>query len=546
VSLDIPGPSPSSSPVEQGTTLGFPRPNQSNITSRLSVPTRAVPLSDQDLKRTPQIREAMAAARAILDFSGFTDTMEQRENEVSRDALARTPILVFNRDILSTQALLWRTTMGGESGRDYVQPYFAIKSCSADEVIRNLQSHGFNFDAATDGEIEYLEKLGIPGSQVVRTRPICAEDDMRILQRYKPHALVVEDVAGIKLLHQAGIPNAEYAPTILVRIKFGLGNLQKFGCDCASTKERAPGDVTTNYDHRPALEILRFARAAEKANNVSFKALGLTAHVGTNTTDASIYGLLMGLYSELTAKILAVTTQKGSPLLLTEFDIGGGYPDQQAATKAGTTQRKVLEDIYRHVSRFTGEYEREHFRTPSIIGEPGRVMVADAAVSISRSSEVSVKNEFCMPHGVTVREPNIQVRLDEGVYGMAMGKIHDDKVYRPRPFRIFESSNPFFGPQIQCVTIYGPTCDSVDGLLKPNQLLEDTEKLYLPSNTRAGDFFLIPTLGAYSLVTATDFNQTRPSRSLFYSRVDGGYNCSVYDRSGRTLLGEFFAPDIAP
>jgi ornithine decarboxylase len=473
----------------------------------------------------------MSAARSVLKHFGFNNRYDQAAVDRSSQVLGRTPFLLFDKDVLINQVNLWKAAMQDIPG------YFAIKSCSATEIIKLFNERGMCFDAATDGEITYLEELGIPGSKVVRTRPICANDDMEILKRFKPKAIVVEYREGVEILRRAGIPNKEYQPTLLVRLDIGMGNLQKFGCQCAVDRVK-DGRPTVLYDHRPALSIINAARRAEKEFGAPYGSIGLTAHPGTNTTDPDIYGVLMGIYHLVSRNIYRDSKKAGDPMVIRSFDIGGGFPDAEYAALANTSQRVVLEGVHRRVSKFRNDYERDFGFVPEVIAEPGRFLVADAAVSVSRAILVDRKNEYRLPNNTTVRGQNLVVRLDDGVYGSMMGKIHDDKLYQPKPFRIDELAEPFSSKMTLCKNVWGPTCDSVDGVRKADQQLMYRDELKLPDNLKTGDCFIVPHLGAYSLVTSTAFNDTLPPRVVFVQKKEDGYEFSIYDTLARNLLGE--------
>jgi ornithine decarboxylase len=543
MSIDITGGNSPSG--DQGRSFGL-TPLSQDMSLRLRLPKVR---SDADLRRTPHDLGFMDTARALLREFGFNNNYDQSAVSLASRSAVRSPFLLFDMSIVSDKISLWKETMRG------LPAYFAIKSCSATEVILKLNANGFNFDAATDGELEYLESLGIPGDRVLRTRPICAQDNMELLQRYKPKAVVIENIEGLEILKKGGIPNSDYQPVILLRLEIGIGNLQKFGCPCATDIIRethvitAPGKskvekrVTTAYDHRPALKILRHAQSIEDEMGVRFGAFGLTAHVGTNTTDPNVYGLLFGIYDSVSKPInegLAISTNSSNiTSTIGWFDIGGGFPDTEYSINANTSQREVLESISLRLERFKSSYARRSGITPHIVAEPGRYLVADAGASISRVIGTEKRTEYRLPNGNTVKADNMFVRLDDGVYGSLMGKIHDDKLYQPKPFRIYEKEEPFIGELTVCKNIWGPTCDSVDGIRRADQTLISPDTIRLPSDLRSGDCFMVPYLGAYSLVTATQFNDTTPPNCIFVERLLGGaFTYRVYDTSARHLITE--------
>ena len=110
-----------------------------------------------------------------------------------------------------------------------------------------------------------------------------------------------------------------------------------------------------------------------------------------------------------------------------------------------------------------------------IIADPGRFLVAPAAISITAVT------------GKAARGGRNWYYLDDGVYGAYSGQIFDHARY---PIRCLKS-----GPVAPSV-LAGPTCDSIDII---------SEEIQLPQ-LEVGDLVIGEMMGAYTVSTATDFN----------------------------------------
>lgn len=120
-----------------------------------------------------------------------------------------------------------------------------------------------------------------------------------------------------------------------------------------------------------------------------------------------------------------------------------------------------------------------------IIGEPGRGMCADTVSLITRVI------------GKSVRGGTTWYIIDDGLYGSFSGQMFDHVEY-PLIARNAEDR-----PVFPCV-VAGPTCDSSDVVTR-EQLLPDLE---------IGELLLVPTMGAYTCASASNFNGLDTARMI--------------------------------
>jgi ornithine decarboxylase len=189
---------------------------------------------------------------------------------------------------------------------------------------------------------------------------------------------------------------------------------------------------------------------------------GLAFHVGSDCT--SIKSFESAFYTVRQFLDLLKNNKAFVPELL---DIGGGF---SGSTKNDTFFIHQVAPLIRNEIS-TLPFER-------VIAEPGRFFAEESC-----SLHVEVIGRKRLPCN------NPCITVDESVYGMFSGVLFDD--FKPEFKCITKTNNtiPF--------TIFGRTCDSADRI---------AENILLPHDIDDGDILEIPNIGAYSYVSASEFN----------------------------------------
>jgi ornithine decarboxylase len=123
-----------------------------------------------------------------------------------------------------------------------------------------------------------------------------------------------------------------------------------------------------------------------------------------------------------------------------------------------------------------------------ILAEPGRCIVADAGVAVTRVV------------GVADRDDGRWYYLDDGVYGSYSNVMTEDV----HPMLVAAAELDGDPRPLSPATLAGPTCDSADVIARGYPMPE----------MAIGDLVLSPTMGAYTAVTACRFNGRLPARIL--------------------------------
>ncbi|UCG47306.1 MAG: type III PLP-dependent enzyme [Phycisphaerales bacterium] len=359
-------------------------------------------------------------------------------------ALARrhgTPLLIIDHDRIRRN---YRTFTGC---LPRVQAYYAVKANSNQGIIKTLFEQGASFDVASYNEFmqvyEYIshfedkDKDFYIWDKIIFSNTIKDKETLSRIRRYKP--LVTYDnedeIRKIKdHCDTAGLVLRLKVPDIGSQVELS----SKFGAE--------PGDATGLIEH---------------AFDAGLTVEGLSFHVGSQCTNFDNYAVAL----EITSEVFHECRRRGRHLKI--VDIGGGFPvpyDPQAPRF-----EKLAEVI-------DAECARLFPQDVDIIAEPGRFMVATAAVLVSEIV------------GRARRDGKMFYYINDGVYHTFSGVVYDHWIPN------FQSDKD--GP-IEVCAVVGPTCDSFDKISLSEQL---------PGNLQIGDYLYTENIGAYSVVSSTRFN----------------------------------------
>jgi len=199
----------------------------------------------------------------------------------------------------------------------------------------------------------------------------------------------------------------------------------------------------------------------EKIKPFSSSIYGLAFHVGSDCTSVDSYKSAFSTVKEFVTKLPDISHEI--------LDIGGGF--------SGSSLRDpfFLGDI---APLINNQIHKSPFKR--IIAEPGRFFAEESC-----TLHVEVIGRKTLPCGTEA------ITLDDSVYGIFSGVLFDG--FKPQ-FKCITRSNHSTKKQF---TIFGRTCDSADRI---------AENIELPSDCNEGDIIEIPSIGAYSYVSASEFN----------------------------------------
>ncbi len=329
-----------------------------------------------------------------------------------------------------------------------VRVFYAMKANPSPIILNKMFQLGASFDVASDGEIRTLQEMGVNGDSMIYANPIKTIQGLKAAAEAKINKFTFDNEKEIYKM-------AEYVPgaKVLLRVRIknakALVNLnEKFGAE--------PED---------AVALLK------KAQDNGLEPVGIAIHVGSQTLSTEPYHEAFGICHEI------INRAGAAGLQLKVIDIGGGLP--VPAPDTCVNLENMVNDINRGIEKFPPNIE--------IWAEPGRYICGTAMNAITRII------------GKQPRNGNICYYLDDGVYGIFSGVFFDHWEYE---------INPFCQGKLLPSTFFGPSCDSLDVIVKN----------YLCPELEIDDIIAAYDCGAYTIASSTKFNGFARARVLHWEQ----------------------------
>jgi ornithine decarboxylase len=321
---------------------------------------------------------------------------------------------------------------------------YSTKTCPQIPVLRELCDLGFDFDAATIGEIRLLIALGVEPAQILATHPGMPAVALTEAYQRGVRAFTFDSAEQMARLSRYA-PAADWFLRIVPPRTGGLYDYRhRFGADNAETS-------------------YLFELAARNGYPVA----GVSFHIGTQNGDRRCWELALSA----AAAALARYTDRLPALRV--LNIGSGFP----ARYAGEAPQLSLDDF----ADLLGEIRGQLPAHVQIWAEPGRILVADCAVLLTAIT------------GVQTRAGRSWIQVDTSAYNGPVEILHSGRRMR-YPIRPF-TGHPQSGGRRY--TIAGPTLD-------PEDLL--AEDLVLPAGLAEADILVIGAVGAYTTQFLCDYH----------------------------------------
>jgi ornithine decarboxylase len=317
-----------------------------------------------------------------------------------------------------------------------VRPHYAVKANPDRRVLKALVQEGAGFEIASTTELDLLLSLGVGAAEVFFSNPMRSRDADTYAAAKGVRWFVVDSVDELRRMH--GVD-----PTARLYLRIATPNI---GSDWPLSGKFGAGAGE-------AREII--ATAAKLGADLA----GVTFHAGSQCRNPENWRVGM----EKARTVFDAMIKAGlKPRLL---DIGGGFPVRHV---------KPIPSI-----EVIGEVVNEALKTfpedVQVIAEPGRYLVSDAGYFV------------CRVLGTATRGGKRWMHWDAGLFGGVIETTEGLK-YKIRSDRS--------GPDIAW-NVAGPTCDSVDVVMREEPL---------PSDLQEGDFIYLRNAGAYTTAYACEFN----------------------------------------
>jgi ornithine decarboxylase len=317
-----------------------------------------------------------------------------------------------------------------------VRPHYAVKANPDRRVLKALGQEGCGFEIASTAELDLLISLGVAAAEVFYSNPVKSRDSIAYAAARGVEWFVVDSVDELRRVFETKADAKIYLRIATPNIGSDWPLSGKFGAGAADAREIV-------------------ATAAKLGADLG----GVTFHVGSQCRNPENWRVAMEK-----ARVLFDAMAKAGlrPRLL---NIGGGFPVRHV--KPIPSIEVIGAVVNEGLKAFPEEVQ--------VIAEPGRYLVSDAGYFV------------CRVLGTATRAGKRWMHWDAGLFGGVI-ESSEGLRYRIRTDRA--------GPDAAW-TIGGPTCDSVDIVMREEPL---------PSDLQEGDFVYLRNAGAYTTAYASQFN----------------------------------------
>lgn len=334
--------------------------------------------------------------------------------------------------------------------------YYAAKANTTRAVLSTVHEEGLGVECASIGEVMRALDAGVPADNLLYTAVNPPAGDLDEAVTIDGLTITVGAVDTIERLAERG-----YAGRLCLRVNPGVG---------AGHHEH----VSTGDNPKFGVPYDRARSVLTDANDRGFNVVGIHAHAGSGITTEDLAD-----HRELVARMGALA--RDAEVALEFVDVGGGFgvpyrpddPPLDLTAVAAATREAIGETDAR------------------LVVEPGRYIVADAGVLVTRVNTVKETGD------------HLVAGVDAGMNTLIRPALYDAYHHIVNLAHGDESRSQ------RTVTVAGPICESAD-------VFGDYPDLGVPER---GDFLAIGNAGAYGYEMASHYN-SRPRPAIIGIRED--------------------------
>lgn len=371
-----------------------------------------------------------------------------------------TPLFVYDEDALRDKAREYVAAFGADAVT------YAGKAFLCTAMVRLVADEGLHLDVATGGELHVALQAGFPAARIVFHGNNKGDAELRTALQAGVGRIVADSHDELDRLEAIGRAEG-VVPQVLVRVTPGVEAHTHEFIETGTEASKFGFTVTNDVARDAALRV---------AASSGLALVGLHCHIGSQIYVLDSYArairVLIGLVRELDVNGVAVA----------ELNLGGGlgarYLAEDPVLDVGDYAR-VLHGAVADAAAAAG------VAAPRIMVEPGRSIVASAAVTVYRV-------------GTIKQIPGI------GTYVAVDGGMSDN----PRPvlygagYEAYLPSRIDAPRDLEC-TIVGKHCEQGDIVVSGARL---------PADVAVGDLLATPATGAYGYSMASNYNKVpRPA-----------------------------------
>jgi diaminopimelate decarboxylase len=340
--------------------------------------------------------------------------------------------------------------------------YFAVKANGNLTILSILAKEGAGADVFSSGELDLARLAGMPKDKILFNGNSKSERD---------HRTALE--AGVRISVDS---REELEALSNVSAELGTWAEVMFRINPDVSVKTHPKIATGLKTSKFGIPAQQVAETYQEAMDMpSIEPVGLHCHIGSQILDTSPFAEAMAKMMDVTQEVLSAGCE------VRHIDIGGGlgiqYLPDTPAPKPSDLARAIL-PIFRDRCQEMGI-------SPKLILEPGRSIVADTTILLTRVN--------------VVKRAHVNfVAVDAGFNVLARPMLYD-------AYHHVVVANKAGRPAEEKYTVVGPICETGDVLAKDRQL----------PKVERGDILAFFDAGAYGFSMASQYNgQPRPAEVL--------------------------------
>ena len=318
---------------------------------------------------------------------------------------------------------------------------YAVKTNPHEKVIKHIIANGIkDFDVASLNEIKLIKKINSEVNLHFMHTVKSKESISSAYFDYGVRSFSLDNKDELRKILEA----TNQAKDLKLFVRIAISN------------EHAEIDLSRKFGAHPS-EALGLVRLCKEHS----KKLGISFHVGSQCMHKISFSKGLKEVENIIRK---------TKIIPDTINIGGGFPAIYPDLKPEPLIN-YMEEIKKGVSNLKLN------KTPEIICEPGRAIVAESGSTIVK---------------VILRKKQ-NLYLNDGTYGSLFDAGVPNFVL---PTRMITNGR-VQSKKLTSFSFFGPTCDSLDYMKGP---------FLLPNNIKEGDYIELGQLGAYGLTFRTNFN----------------------------------------
>ncbi len=369
-----------------------------------------------------------------------------------------TPLYVFDEHTIRSKCQEFQTEFTKRYSNTLV--LYASKAFLNRALATILKEEGLGLDVVSGGELSVAQLIGFPREKIYFHGNNKTAAELNLALDGKIGRIVVDNLDELELLNElAG--KRKVKQDILLRLNPGV--------DPHTHRHTTTGILDSKFG-LPLATGQADGAVARATSAPNLNLVGLHFHLGSPISDTSPYQIAIGLVAKFAGEM---KTKYG--FHLAEFSPGGGFAVKYTTDSATASITDYAEAITTTITTAAGEYK---FAPPKLVIEPGRAIVAQAAVALYTVGSIKeipgVRTYVCVDGGMG---DNIRPALYEAKYEVLVANKanHDEST---------------------TYTIAGKYCESGDILARDVRL----------SPVSAGDVIAMPVNGAYSIPMSSNYN----------------------------------------